>query len=59
MRDGRVELFGPRDATLQKLRVRSSDSVVPMQKPAAVATMAAVAPATESFPEPMTREGTP
>ena len=59
MRDGRVELFGPRDATLQKLRVRSSDSVVPMQKPAAVATMAAVAPSTESFPEPMMSEGNP
>ena len=60
MRDGRVELFGPRDATLQKLRVRSHDSVVPMQKPAAVATMAAVAPAApEDSLEPITREGTP
>lgn len=45
IRDGRVELFGPRDAALQELRVKSSNSVVPMQKPAAVATMAAVGPA--------------
>jgi PrtD family type I secretion system ABC transporter len=59
MRDGRVELFGPRDATLQKLRVRSSDSVVPMQKPGAVATMAAVAPAMESNSEPVTNEISP
>jgi PrtD family type I secretion system ABC transporter len=56
MRDGRVELFGPRDSTLQKLRPRSSDSVVPMQKPAAVATMAAVAPSPEIAPEPMISE---
>jgi ATP-binding cassette subfamily C protein/ATP-binding cassette subfamily C exporter for protease/lipase/ATP-binding cassette subfamily C protein EexD len=63
MRDGRVELFGPRDATLQKLRVKSSDSVVPMQKPGAVATMAAVGPTTtpanEKSPEPMISEATP
>jgi PrtD family type I secretion system ABC transporter len=56
LRDGRVELFGPRDATLQKLRVRSSDGVVPMQKPGAVATMAAVAPTIDSNAEPMTSE---
>jgi ATP-binding cassette subfamily C protein/ATP-binding cassette subfamily C exporter for protease/lipase/ATP-binding cassette subfamily C protein EexD len=58
MRDGRVELFGPRDATLQKLRVKSSDSVIPLQKPAAVATMAAVASiAPENSNEPITSEG--
>ena len=60
MRDGRVELFGPRDATLQKMRVKSSNSVVPLQKPAAVATMAAMAPAApEHSVEPITSEGTP
>jgi PrtD family type I secretion system ABC transporter len=59
MRDGRVELFGPRDATLQKLRVRSSDGVVPMQKPGAVATMAAVNPAVETAPEPIISETNP
>lgn len=51
LREGRVELFGPRDATLQKLRVRSSEGVVPMQKPGAVATMAAYAPAADASGE--------
>jgi PrtD family type I secretion system ABC transporter len=59
MRDGRVELFGPRDATLQKLRVRSSDGVVPMQKPGAVATMAAVTSAAETAAEPIISETNP
>jgi PrtD family type I secretion system ABC transporter len=59
MRDGRVELFGPRDATLQKLRVRSSDGVVPMQKPGAVATMAAVASASETASEQVISETNP
>ncbi len=61
LRDGRVDLFGPRDATLQKLRgVRSSDSVVPMQKPGAVATMAAYGPnpvIVEADAEPIISEG--
>jgi PrtD family type I secretion system ABC transporter len=59
MRDGRVELFGPRDSTLQKLRIKSSNGVVPMQKPGAVATMAAVAPVVERNLEPMTGETNP
>ncbi|MBX9776824.1 MAG: type I secretion system permease/ATPase [Xanthobacteraceae bacterium] len=59
MREGRVELFGPRDATLQKLRVKSSSSVVPMQKPGAVATMAAVAPVVDGSSEPVTSEISP
>jgi ATP-binding cassette, subfamily C, type I secretion system permease/ATPase len=43
LRDGRVELFGPRDVTLQKLRAaKSPSSVVPMQKPAAMASVAAI-----------------
>ena len=43
LRDGRVQLFGPRDVTLQKLRTaKSSNGVVPMQKPAAVASIAAM-----------------
>jgi ATP-binding cassette subfamily C protein/ATP-binding cassette subfamily C exporter for protease/lipase/ATP-binding cassette subfamily C protein EexD len=43
LREGRVELFGPRDATLQKLRAaKSSGAVVPMQKPAAMASVAAI-----------------
>jgi ATP-binding cassette subfamily C protein/ATP-binding cassette subfamily C exporter for protease/lipase/ATP-binding cassette subfamily C protein EexD len=42
LRDGRVELFGPRDQALQKIRAASSPSVVPMQKPAAMASMAAM-----------------
>jgi ATP-binding cassette subfamily C protein/ATP-binding cassette subfamily C exporter for protease/lipase/ATP-binding cassette subfamily C protein EexD len=59
MREGRVDLFGPRDATLQKLRVKSNDSVVPMQKPGAVATMAAVASVSpKTSNEPMMSEGT-
>ncbi len=57
MREGRVELFGPRDAMLQKLRVRS-DGVVPMQKPGAVATMAAVAQTFESSADSMASEST-
>jgi PrtD family type I secretion system ABC transporter len=43
LRDGRVELFGPRDVTLQKLRAaKSPNGVVPMQKPAAMASVAAM-----------------
>jgi ATP-binding cassette subfamily C protein/ATP-binding cassette subfamily C exporter for protease/lipase/ATP-binding cassette subfamily C protein EexD len=57
MREGRVELFGPRDATLQKLRVRSSEGVVPMQKPGAVATMAAYVPAADA--DVVSSEGNP
>ena len=45
MREGRVDLFGPRDSMLQKLRVTPASGVVPMQKPAAVASMAAMAEA--------------
>jgi ATP-binding cassette subfamily C protein/ATP-binding cassette subfamily C exporter for protease/lipase/ATP-binding cassette subfamily C protein EexD len=56
MREGRVELFGPRDATLRKLRVRPSGGVVPMQKPGAVATMAAYAPVADAKAEAATHE---
>jgi ATP-binding cassette, subfamily C, type I secretion system permease/ATPase len=48
LREGRVELFGPRDAELQKLRAASSRSVVPMQKPAAMASVAAMSDVPES-----------
>jgi ATP-binding cassette subfamily C protein/ATP-binding cassette subfamily C exporter for protease/lipase/ATP-binding cassette subfamily C protein EexD len=56
LREGRVELFGPRDATLQKLRVKSSQGVVPLQKPGAVATMAAFNQAAEANADPATHE---
>ena len=43
LREGRVELFGPRDVTLQKLRAaKSLGGVVPIQKAAAMASMAAM-----------------
>jgi ATP-binding cassette subfamily C protein/ATP-binding cassette subfamily C exporter for protease/lipase/ATP-binding cassette subfamily C protein EexD len=54
LRDGRVELFGPRDVALQKLRAaKSSSGVVPLQKPAAVATIAAM---TDSLQEGALRD---
>jgi ATP-binding cassette subfamily C protein/ATP-binding cassette subfamily C exporter for protease/lipase/ATP-binding cassette subfamily C protein EexD len=45
LREGRVEVFGPRDVALQKIRAAqpsAAGAVVPMQKPAAVASMAAM-----------------
>jgi ATP-binding cassette subfamily C protein/ATP-binding cassette subfamily C exporter for protease/lipase/ATP-binding cassette subfamily C protein EexD len=57
MREGRVDLFGPRDTMLQKLRVMPSNGVVPMQKPAAVATMVAMAEAPDVGGESPRGEG--
>jgi ATP-binding cassette subfamily C protein/ATP-binding cassette subfamily C exporter for protease/lipase/ATP-binding cassette subfamily C protein EexD len=52
LRDGRLELFGPRDLTLQKLRAASPGGVVPMQKPAAMASMAAMTEPSKGGPAP-------
>jgi len=48
LREGQVEIFGPRDVALQKIRAaqtRTPGAVVPMQKPAAFASMAAMSEA--------------
>jgi ATP-binding cassette subfamily C protein/ATP-binding cassette subfamily C exporter for protease/lipase/ATP-binding cassette subfamily C protein EexD len=57
LREGRVELFGPRDATLQKLRAaKSSGAVIPMQKPAAMASVAAMSESSQIETEPLEME---
>lgn len=47
MQEGQVKLFGPRDVTLGQLR-RSTNGVVPMQKPGAVASVAALTDAPQN-----------
>ncbi|QRM35976.1 type I secretion system permease/ATPase [Microvirga sp. VF16] len=56
LRDGKVELFGPRDEVLQRMRGASTggkSTPVPMHKPAAVARhgLAAVASALQTTPD--------
>jgi ATP-binding cassette subfamily C protein/ATP-binding cassette subfamily C exporter for protease/lipase/ATP-binding cassette subfamily C protein EexD len=57
LRDGKLEMFGPRDLALQKIRTASAPSVVPMQKPAAMASMAAIMESPQPAPAHMENEG--